>query len=418
MSFAKQTPSHAVLAAYFPMWHEHLNWRPEQAHGLKHVPAHISHLILSFVAPNVSYDGDTGTPLSQVFFEGEDKGLSNAASVADLARCIQDYRQRAKNNKLLLSVGGEIGGEFEQINGPDLTRLIADLDIDGIDIDYEPSGLMTATPRQIQRYKTIITTLRYHLDKLTQQTGKAYILTCAPTAVGVLAAGNELDQLGITRPSLLRYQQREFDQVAENFEHEISVFNACLTPEQLGQENTIGQWGDDQALKQAGECHVGTLASAYQFPSSGKMLPVFLAKNDGSVCDANRYPYIGNMLDMVIYQAYNMGSANLLARVLCYQGHKDVSEFLASTSPSATGFSVVHGNHIGKEAWPQYAHNTERLKVLCQYISQTDATDGMSFWSYSSDAKDDSDFVPPTGLGYDSAQQAFSLVAKWLGIIN
>ncbi|RJG42541.1 glycosyl hydrolase family 18 protein [Motilimonas pumila] len=417
MSHTSQSHSQAVLAAYFPMWHDHLQWQVNCQHGLSQVPHYINHLILSFVAPNVSYKGDTTTLVSDVFFEGEDKGLTNTASIADLAACIASYRQRCKSSKIIVSVGGEIGGEFEQINGEDLTRLLTDLDLDGIDIDYEPSGLMTATPRQIQRYKTIIARLRHHLDSLTLCTQKHYLLTCAPTGVGVFDASNELTILGVNEPSLNRYQQRQFTHIAENFESEIKALDQLLSPAQCGQENTIGEWGDAQDLKQPGECHVGTLASAYQFPSSGKMLPVYLAKNDGKLCDKLRYPYIGNMLDMVIYQAYNMGSANLLARVLCYQGHKDVSRFLANASPNAEGFKVVHGNHVGKEAWPQYAHTQERLSILCQYIMRCDHNDGMSFWSYTSVAQDDSVFVPPAGLGYDSPAQAFKQVANDLRLL-
>ena len=389
----------AIQIAYFPMWQDQLNWHKPAHSKLASVPEYISHIILSFVSPQLKFNGDLSTPISQVFFEGEAAGISSGETLKQLKACIDHLH----GQKVMISVGGEIGGEFDNAQYHSIALLVASLGLDGIDIDYEPAGLMTTTPAQIKRYQDIIAGFRLALDQQSNLTAKTYLLSCAPTAVGALGGGNAYQAADITEPTLLRFDRDNFPLLAENCATIIHNLKSIVAPEDATQELTIGTLGQSATFRQLGHCHVGTVASAYDFESAGKMVPVFLSANP-DCATKTRYPCIGHMLDLVIYQAYNMGSANLLARILCYEAHRRISDYLSEQGQP--GFAVAHGSHVGKEAWPQFAYTPRRLSCIYGYIAHFGRPqDGASFWSYSSPCHDDSDFVPEYA---EQSERAFS----------
>ncbi|MFO6422597.1 glycoside hydrolase family 18 protein [Motilimonas sp. KMU-193] len=413
----------AIQITYFPMWQRQLNWHKPAHSKLANVPNYITHIILSFVSPQLSYDGDLTAKISDVFFEGEDQALdqlSHASSptLKQLKSCLA----LTHGQTVMISVGGEIGGEFEGTQFDNIARLVADLDLDGVDIDYEPAGLMTATPAQIARYQEIIVGFRHALDKQSEHTGKHYFLSCAPTAVGLLGGEDAYHAMGITEPKLTRFDASYLGQLADNCGDIINQLANLIDEPEREQECAIGELGQASTYRQAGLCHVGTVASAYDFPSTGKMVEVLLGNNPIKASQ-ERYPCIGNMLDLVIYQAYNMGTANVLARILCYEAHRCVSEYLAQLSETASGFAIGHGCHVGKEAWPQFAYTPKRLSYLYGYIAEFGRVqDGASFWSYSSPCSDDSFYVPdyPQSQDKEFSQtgDVFLHTAKVLGLIG
>ncbi|WP_233071885.1 glycosyl hydrolase family 18 protein [Motilimonas eburnea] len=415
----------AIQITYFPMWQRQLNWHKPAHSKLANVPSYISHIILSFVSPQLSFDGDLDAKVSDVFFEGESQQLqddsgsgSGGATLKQLKACLA----LTHGQQVLVSVGGEIGGEFDDSEFDNIALLVAELGLDGIDIDYEPAGLMTATPAQIKRYQEIIIGFRLALDKQTQRTSKSYLLSCAPTAVGLLGGEDAYSKMGITEPALTRFDASQLGQVAELCSDIISQLTGLIDGPEREQECAIGELGQTSTYRQPGLCHVGTVASAYDFPSTGKMVDVLLSENPDKASQ-DRYPCIGNMLDLVIYQAYNMGTANVLARILCYEAHRCVSDYLAGLSDEATGFAIGHGCHVGKEAWPQFAYTPKRLAYLYGYIAQFGRPqDGASFWSYSSPCSDDSNYVPdysePKEKWFSQTSDVFLHTAKVLGLVG
>ncbi|MCE2594887.1 hypothetical protein K6Y31_08675 [Motilimonas cestriensis] len=406
----------AIQITYFPMWQTQLNWHKPAHSKLASVPDYISHIILSFVSPQLQFDGDLNAPISDIFFEGEAANLSTGETLKQLKACIE----QAHGQKVLISVGGEIGGEFDDAQYDNIALLVASLGLDGIDIDYEPAGLMTATAAQIKRYQEIIIGFRAALDKQTAITQQHYMLSCAPTGVGLLGGQDVYQHLEITEPNLLRFDASHFSLLSENCNSVIRNLASLIAPDEQEQELALGEMGQSSTYRQAGHCHVGTVASAFDFPSTGKMAEVFLAKNEDSI-SAQRYPLIGHMLDLVIYQAYNMGTANVLARVLCYEAHRSVSEYLARFNQP--GFAIAHGCHVGKEAWPQFAYTPKRLGYLYGYIAEFGRPqDGASFWSYSSPCQDDSDFVPEYDnqgeRHFSQTSDVFLHAAKALGMLE
>ncbi|MCP5079673.1 MAG: hypothetical protein GY951_16665, partial [Psychromonas sp.] len=256
----------------------------------------------------------------------------------------------------------------------------ADLDLDGLDLDYEPAGGMTQTVEQIDIYKKIITDARIALDSKTAINGKKYLLSCAPTGVGLLSQAE-------LQPELI-----------ENVSKRLSTY---LNIDDHSQALRVGTVSDDpsDALSSA--------LSSYNFESAGKMVDVFLAKSE-----IEDHPFVGNMVDLVIYQAYNMGSVNLLGRLLCYESHRAVSEKLQNES-GQKAFAIIHGSHIGQEAFPRYSHTLTRLEAIYSYICDYGgADDGASFWAYGQDPVDTQDHLPTHGMGYTHSDEVFKAIAS------
>ena len=150
----------AIQIAYFPMWQSQLNWHKPTHSKLARVPDYISHIVLSFVSPQLQFDGDLNLPISAVFFEGEAAQVSSGETLKQLKSCVE----QAHGQKVLISVGGEIGGEFDQVQYDNIALLVASLELDGIDIDYEPAGLMASTAAQVKRYQEVIIGFRAALQ--------------------------------------------------------------------------------------------------------------------------------------------------------------------------------------------------------------------------------------------------------------
>ena len=367
------------IVAYYPMWHDNQNWLTCTNSGLSKVSRSVNVVILSFVDPSKSYNGSLNSAISDYFFEGEGKALGDIASLKHLKEAIHLCKTKCVGRKVLVSAGGEIGGEFINADFESLAMLVADLELDGLDLDYEPAGGMTQTPEQVNLYQTIISDARLALDKQTQITAKKYLLTCAPTGVGLLSENEQDVEL--------------IDSVKQRL-------SPLIPEEDQAEALDTGHIMDDPSDAKS------TALSAFNFNSAGKMRAVFLQKTEHE-----DYAYIGNMIDMVIYQAYNMGSVNLLGRVLCYESHRSVAEQLQQATGKA-GFTLVHGSHIGQEAFPRYAHTLSRLMTIYSYICLYGREgDGASFWAYGQDPLDTQPYLPAHGMGYTHCDQIFDSVA-------
>lgn len=391
-----------IINVYFPTWRKDLNWTKGFS-TLSKVPKYINHISLSFFRPDGVFKG-LDQPMDTLFYDGD-------IDLSVLKREIQSAKANGgKDRVILASAGGEIGGNFLQVNYKDLVDAVYELDLDGLDLDYEPNGLMTKSQEEIDKYIELITNFRREFDKKTKETGKKFLITCAPTGIGLLGRENEFSTLGIKE--LEKFDSNEFDKIETNFESVIQNFKTIIPEEQWSEEMNIGSTSDDPILKQP-KFKVGTLGSCYNFDSAGKMARVFLCKNRDK--DLENYNYIGQMIDLIFYQAYNMGSGNTLGKIMCYESYRALSDFF-NNNISGSGFRIGHGSHVGMEAWPHYSYTKKRLGYIYSYIKKFGREgDGSSFWSYSSPYIDESGNVPDYGMEFESTMEIFKFVSEKLG---
>lgn len=396
----------AVLAGYLPLWREGLHWhRGEGQSALAGYPSYITHIVLSFLRPDGIYDGDLSQSTLNAF---ERLDIPFTLLKQEIAA---SRKQGGPGRKILASVGGETAGNFPIVYFDQLAHLIADLDLDGIDIDYEPNGVMTRNDEEVAKYISLITGFRKALDAQSEKTGKKYLLTCAPTGVGALGNANEYRSLGIEDEELLVWDRDSvvsdsFSEIRNRLE---TVASGKLSPEEL----ILGTPGDSGTLTQSEKYPVGTACSAWDFDSAGKMARVLLAPNRDSELP---HSLVGQMVDLVIFQGYNMGTANVLGKILCYESYRALSEYL-NRDKAGSGFAVIHGSHVGKEAWPHFSYTKERLAAIYGYIYKYGRPgDGASFWSLIQEWMDDSANVPPGGTGFSSCDEYFQFTGSLLGL--
>lgn len=388
---------------YFPTWEDELVWTEGES-SLSKIPNYINCVTLSFLRPDGVFFG-LNEKMNTLFYDGE-------IELSVLKREIESARAGTNKKRIILaSAGGEIGGNFLKVNYKDLVEGIEALGLDGIDIDYEPNGLMTTNQEEIDKYIELISNFRKEFDKKTKETGKKYLITCAPTGIGLFANENEFSKLGIKELEI--YNNSSFNNAKENFKTTISNLKTLIPEDEWEEELNLGATSDETTLKQP-KYNVGTVGSCYNFDSAGKMAYVYLHKNSDP--ELSNYNYVGQMIDIVFFQAYNMGSGNTLGKVLCYESHRSLSDYL-NMDKEGSGFKIGHGSHVGMEAWPHYAYTKKRLGYIYGYIKQFGRDcDGSSFWSYYSSHIDNSDFVPGYGMGFDSTMEIFKFTADTLGI--
>lgn len=179
-----------VFTGYYPSWSDNwftaINWDGTAKSldqiftesKLAQVPAQYSHVQLSFANPNFAWAGITadswaGTGAS---FNGKPSDIKMAIKVL-----------HARNIKVLLAVGGAtyndwapLANEAGVANGPIKTALanfLKDMEIDGMDVDYEIGGADSAT---VTEYANAIQALREAVDLA----GNGAILTLAGWSTG------------------------------------------------------------------------------------------------------------------------------------------------------------------------------------------------------------------------------------------
>ncbi|QRK08297.1 cellulose binding domain-containing protein [Archangium violaceum] len=113
------------------------------------IPSYYTHLNLSFVRPNTayqrgSYEFDQAVAGLE-FFEGATTNTGQKKFTPEQARTlINNIRAlRARGTQVWLSVGGwsySQGSQWAEFSAPHVVDLAQDLEVDGIDIDWESSG--------------------------------------------------------------------------------------------------------------------------------------------------------------------------------------------------------------------------------------------------------------------------------------
>nr|WP_272482970.1 glycosyl hydrolase family 18 protein [Ancylobacter moscoviensis] len=115
--------------AYHASWYEVAAGRAEET-TLARLPGYLTHVALSFVKPDLIYQG--GLDLSAT-------GLQYPYSGAVLKEAIALLKARQPQLRVLLSVGGATYHGWDRLDEAALARLVRDLGADGVDIDFEPT---------------------------------------------------------------------------------------------------------------------------------------------------------------------------------------------------------------------------------------------------------------------------------------
>jgi chitinase len=117
-----------AFAAYFESWlHGPAN---NLDPDLINVPKAVTVVMLAFIKPDAQYSGNlqlAGT------------GLEFSYSGAMLRNSIAELRRRNPAVKIFISVGGETYVRWHKLNTPAIARFVQDFELDGVDIDFEPS---------------------------------------------------------------------------------------------------------------------------------------------------------------------------------------------------------------------------------------------------------------------------------------
>lgn len=148
------------IVGYYETWLATSTWTPE-TYSLAKIPAYVNTIPIAFAKPDATYTSGS--------FSGTGLDFTPAFSLVKSSVGIA----QSKGQKILLSVGGATYQNFTKINVPALIGIVRDLGLDGIDLDFEPSGgncsnlntaqISCSTDAQLI---SIITQLRAGLDTI------------------------------------------------------------------------------------------------------------------------------------------------------------------------------------------------------------------------------------------------------------
>ncbi|MDE2182925.1 MAG: hypothetical protein KGJ78_07885 [Alphaproteobacteria bacterium] len=182
LALAAASPSAAgerMFVGYYPSWMDAANPADcgvDAASKLACVSPVYSHVIIAFAKPDFAWDGASWT----------DTGLDFKLPPAGVRRAVDALHRR--NMRVLLAVGGQKYVNWAALaaegkagrSGPvtaALTRVVSDLDLDGLDVDYEARD---GAVDQIGEYADAISAMRRAAD----QAGRGKILSLAGWSTG------------------------------------------------------------------------------------------------------------------------------------------------------------------------------------------------------------------------------------------
>ncbi|MGE0717823.1 MAG: hypothetical protein AB7P02_20415 [Alphaproteobacteria bacterium] len=122
---ADPVPAHP-LVAYHAAWGEPEATRPEEM-TIARMPGYIDVLILAFAKPDLDYRGDLDLSRTGLRYR----------SGPMLRDAVGLLRRRNPAVRVLVAVGGWGFFGWDRLDAPGIARLVADLGLDGVDVDFE-----------------------------------------------------------------------------------------------------------------------------------------------------------------------------------------------------------------------------------------------------------------------------------------
>ncbi len=284
--FASSAFAARPMVVYYESWSA-----DSAANDIIELPAFVTHLMISFVKPDAIYHGNldlSGT------------GLNLPYSGNTLKEAVKAAKQKNPSLRVLLAVGGATYHHWESLNVNALTQLIIDLELDGIDIDYEapePDGglvkqitekLHKALPQDKELTMAVMHVAAYGRDEwiYSQPTGSVW----TGFLHEILPALNDIDMINVmSYDAGSSYNVLEAYQAFDFYYHDVIAMGMQVPPE---------AWGDHVWTVSKVESMAGDLVVNSQ--TDGLMLWSMHKQND-QVSDTNP----------------DFPSANLLASTAC-----------------------------------------------------------------------------------------------------
>ncbi|MEP9377263.1 glycosyl hydrolase family 18 protein [Aquabacter sp. CN5-332] len=117
--------------AYHASWYE-VQTSVAADTSLARLPGYFTHIVLSFVKPDLTYAGDLDLKGTGLLYPFPGTVLKEAVAL---------LKARQPHIKVLISVGGWGYFAWDKLDAPAVARLVRDLGADGVDVDYEtPDG--------------------------------------------------------------------------------------------------------------------------------------------------------------------------------------------------------------------------------------------------------------------------------------
>jgi hypothetical protein len=210
-SKAAELPDH-VFVAYHDSWNEWPASTPQQT-SLAKLPAYINVVLLAFARPDAVYRGGLDVSRSGLEYQMTGRVLHDAIAM---------LKHNHPATAVLVSVGGAAYRGWDRTNPAAIAALVRDFDLDGVDIDYEPSdpqcsanaeGVVTCTTDQ--SWDEIVATLRGALPR-------PLLLTASAWSVGAYGEGRyrasppRSPYSGIMLPLLRSGRASELDLISIN----------------------------------------------------------------------------------------------------------------------------------------------------------------------------------------------------------
>lgn len=174
-----QAAAQPLLAGYHESWAEQRVATPE-ATRLARLPAAFDLVFLAFARPDARYRGD---------FDLRGTGLGFPFDGHFARDAVRALRRRHPAVKLLLSVGGATYADWSVLEAGALARLVVDLELDGLDVDFEPGfpGCRADAAGQVAcasdaRFIAVVRALRQALPR-------PWLLAVAGWSVGAYGEG-------------------------------------------------------------------------------------------------------------------------------------------------------------------------------------------------------------------------------------
>ena len=186
------------------------------SHKTKEAPSPEKKIIIGYVPgfrgvlDQLSVDANKLTHINYAFVDVQDSmaWLSNMETDTVNFRLLNKLKEVNPDLKILISIGGWTwSGNFSDATLTPESRskfaktsvqIVADYDLDGVDIDWEYPGQIGDNnkfrPEDKQNYTLMFEALRKELDKLSETTGKYYELTTAVGANYKYIAHTEMDK--------------------------------------------------------------------------------------------------------------------------------------------------------------------------------------------------------------------------------
>lgn len=175
---ARAASSDRLFLAYHASWYE-VQTSVAADTSLARLPGYLTHVVLSFVKPDLIYHGD---------LDLKGTGLLYPFSGSVLKEAVALLKQRHPHIKVLISVGGWGYFAWDKLDAPALARLVRDLGADGVDVDYEtpdgqcaPRGQTMSCPGDAMSISVV--------EQVRAELPRPFVVGTAGWSVGAYGAG-------------------------------------------------------------------------------------------------------------------------------------------------------------------------------------------------------------------------------------